>query len=120
MTQDAQKTMNPHKKRLNNLYIRVAAAVLAFVAFLVMNINAALVGAEAHNMGLASIVPLVIAYVSLPKKVPRIVGANIDSDADAAMRLDRLVRCINWLRVGFIVLALFVLLGLPRLVPPAT
>ena len=112
--------MNPHKQRLKKLYLRTGGAIFAFLVFVAMNINAILVGTEANSWGLTSIAPLVASYICLPKKIPRIVGADVAGDADTAMRLDRLVRFINWLRVGFLIVALFILVGLPRLVPAPT
>ena len=109
--------MNDHQKRLQKLHMRVGAAVLAFVVFLGMNVNAGLIGAEARTWGLASIAPLALAYFALPRRIPRLIGADVSGDADLARSLDRLIKFIQGLRVAFIVLALFVLLALPRLVP---
>ena len=109
--------MTEHHDRIKKLYIRSGGALVAFIAFIVLNVNAILIGDEANNMGLLSIVPLVIAYFALPRRIPRIIGSDASGDSDLALKLDRLVRFINWLRLIFFVVAIFVLLVLPRIIP---
>ncbi len=108
-------------KRAQRLYFRLGAATLFFVAFLAMNVNAILIGPEAHNWGLLSLGPLALAYAALPRRIPTLkVDAQTPPDPDMALRLDRLIRMTQALRAIFLILALFTLLVLPRLIPTPT
>lgn len=103
-------------------YLRLGVSVASFLVFVAMNINAVLIAAD-RSWGLMSILPLGLAYYSLPRRGPT---NEIDTPPEEALspaqahRLGRIVRATLVLRGAYLVIALFVLLALPRLVTPPT
>lgn len=104
------------------LYGRTIASMVAFIAFVMMAINANLIART--DLGPWAIVPIVLALVVLPRRTrggvfvptPQNPHESAD-DRQLRVRLDRLGNFTTSLRMIYLVLTLFCFLILPELVP---
>ncbi len=106
-------------QRARRVYLNLAGSVLCFLVFIGMNLNALLITHD-RTWGLISILPMVLSYVLLPRVLPTNDYDTPESQRispDMTFRLARLKPLLTSLRVVYPLLALFVLLALPRLVP---
>lgn len=104
-----------HAKRV---YLRLGVAILAFLIFLGMQLNLVFLDRSNYHV-LASLAPLLVAFVALPRKV--VAGeADMTDQAQLSLlaRLGRLERYVMFVRLAFYALAFFAVLVLPRVVPP--
>ena len=106
-------------QKTRTLYFRLAGSALCYLLFLGMNVNGALI-VRAPIWGTASILPLVLAMILLPRRVPHNYADTPDKErisADTTRRLIAIHSALPIIRGAYLIIALFALLALPRLIP---
>lgn len=106
-------------QRTRKLYLRLATSALCYIIFLGMNVNGALI-VKAPIWGTASILPLILAMIMLPRRVPHNYADTPEQErinADTTRRLIAIHGALPFIRGVYLIVALVALLALPRLAP---
>jgi hypothetical protein len=100
-------------KSKRSLFLRIVGSILLYGVFVALSVSWILT--RNPTLKWALFVPLVAAVFVLPRKLPETLGEEVEGDSVEMRTLARLGRWLSMVRVVYLLVALFVLLGLPEI-----
>lgn len=97
---------------MRTLFIRAIVSILVYGTFVVLATAQVLTARE--DLRYAMLVPLVAAVFILPRKVTR--ASDVPEDSEEGRTLARIGLWFSYVRVIYLLVAIFILVGLPAIV----
>lgn len=109
--------MQPLRRHRLTTYGRIVSSVVSYIAFVVLDVTATITGAVGQDVWMIAIFAcLGLAVLLLPRRpVPR-GEARERADGETLDFYARIRTWLIWTRIAYLVVAVGLLLGLPRLV----
>jgi hypothetical protein len=96
-----------------SLLARVVSSILLYGVFVTLAVSWVLT--RDPTLKWALFLPLVAAVFMLPRKLPEKLSDEESADKEAMETATRIGRWLSWVRVIYLLVAMFVLLGLPEI-----